>query len=120
MKKITKITIAVLAIFVIGMTISVAFADPVSAAKYKGKKSLTVTIKDGKKKIKVKCKYKSGYGGSYSGKKGKYIVDVWKGPKQSPCYNGWNTVAKNTKTFKVCNKLGHKKPVTKVRLNMYQ
>ena len=117
MKKITKITIAVLAIFVIGMTISVAFADPVSAAKYKGKKSLTVTIKDGKKKIKVKCKYKSG---SYSGKKGKYIATVWKGPKQSPVYKGWNTVAKNTKTFKVCNKLGHKKPVTKVRLNMYQ
>ena len=39
MNKLTKITIAVLAIFVIGMTISVAFADPVSAVKYKGKKS---------------------------------------------------------------------------------
>ena len=113
----TKITIAVLAIFVIGMTLSVAAADPVSAVKYKGKKTITVKIKDGKKTVKVKCKYKSG---SYSGKKGKYIADVWKGPKQSPVYKGWNTVAKNTKTFKVCNKLGHKKPVTTVRLKYYQ
>ena len=56
MNKLTKITIAVLAIFVIGMTLSVAFAEPASAVKYKGKKSITVTIKDGKKKVKVKCK----------------------------------------------------------------
>ena len=119
MNKLTKITIAVLAIFVIGMTISVAFADPASAAKYKGKKSMTVTVKDGKKTVKVKCKYRSSTG-DYFGKKGKYIVTVWKGPKESQVYNGWNTIAKNIKTFKVCNKLGHKKPVTKVRLNMYQ
>ena len=119
MNKLTKITIAVLAIFVIWMTISVAFADPASAAKYKGKKSMTVTVKDGKKKVKIKCKYKSS-SDAYEGKKGKYIVTVWKGPKKSPVYHGWNTIAKNTKTFKVCNKLGHKKPVTKVRLNMYQ
>ncbi len=119
MNKLTKITIAVLAIFVIGMSISVAFADPVSAAKYKGKKSMTVTVKDGKKTVKIKCKYKSGSGGSYSGKKGKYVVYVWKGPKQSPIYNGWNTVAKNLKSHKVCNKLGHKKPVTKVKLRYY-
>ena len=119
MNKLTKITIVVLAIFVIGMSISVAFADPVSAAKYKGKKSITVTVKDGKKTVKIKCKYKSGYGGSYSGKKGKYIVDVWKGPKQSHFYNGWNTVAKNLKSHKECNKLGHKKPVTKVKLRYY-
>ena len=94
MNKHTKIALTVLAIFIVGMTLSVAFAEP----------------------VKVKCRYKSGYGGSYSGEKGKYIVDIWKGPKQSPIYNGWNTVAKNTKTFKVCNKLGYKKPVTKVRL----
>lgn len=119
MNKLTKITIAVLTIFVIGMTVSVAFADPASAAKYKGKKSLTVKIKDGKKNIKVKCKYKR-QSDAYEGKKGKYIVTVWKGPSQSPVYKGWNTVAKNTKTFKVANKLGHKKPVTSVRLNMYQ
>ncbi|MEE3490839.1 MAG: hypothetical protein VZR10_08220 [Methanobrevibacter sp.] len=119
MKKITKITIALLAIFVIGMTISMAFADPVSAAKYKGKKSITVKVKDGKKTIKVKCRYKSGYGGSYHGQKGKYIVDVWKGPKQSPIYNGWNTQAKNLKTHKACNMLGHKKPVTTLKLRYY-
>lgn len=119
MKKQTKILICLLAIFIVGMTLSVAFAEPASAVKYKGKKSMTVTIKDGKKTVKVKCKYKKSLG-EYSGKKGKYIATVWKGPNQSPVYKGWNTVAKNTKTFKVCNKLGHKKPVTKVRLNMYQ
>ena len=118
MNKLTKITIVVLAIFVIGMSISVAFADPVSAAKYKGKKSITVTVKDSKKTVKVKCKYKSSTN-SYSGKKGKYVVYVWKGPKQSPIYNGWNTVAKNLKSHKECNKLGHKKPVTKVKLRYY-
>lgn len=119
MNKLTKITIAVLAIFVIGMTISLAFAEPASAAKYKGKKSITVKVKDGRKTVKVKCKYKKGYGGSYQGHKGKYYVDVWKGPKQSPIYNGWNTQAKNIKTHKSCNMLGHKKPVTKVRLRYY-
>ena len=50
MNKQTKIILAVLAIFIVGMTLSVAFAEPASAVKYKGKKSLTVTIKDGKKK----------------------------------------------------------------------
>lgn len=119
MNKATKITIAILVIFVIGMTIGVASADLVSATKYKGKNSLTVKIKDGRKTVKVKCKYRSGYSGSYIGQKGKYYADVWKGPKQSSFYNGWNTVAKNLKTHKVCNKLGHKKPVTKVRLRYY-
>lgn len=119
MNKQTKIILAVLAIFIVGMTLSVAFAEPASAVKYKGKKSMTVTVKDGKKKIKIKCKYKRSTG-DYSGKKGKYIANVWKGPSQSPVFKGWNTVAKNTKTWKVGNKYGHKKPVTKVRLNMYQ
>ena len=61
MNKHTKIAICVLAVFVVGMTLSVAFAEPVSAKKYKNKKSITVKIKDGKKTIKVKCKYKKGY-----------------------------------------------------------
>ena len=50
MNKQTKIILAVLAIFIVGMTLSVAFAEPASAVKYKGKNSMTVTIKDGKKK----------------------------------------------------------------------
>ena len=37
MNKKTKIVIAVLAIFVVGMTLSVAFAEPVNAKKYKNK-----------------------------------------------------------------------------------
>ena len=115
MKKITKITLVVLTVFVIGMTMGMAFADPVSATKYKGKKSLTVNVKDGKKNIKIKCKYKS-KAKAYEGKKGKYTVTVWKGPSQSPNYKGWNTQAKNTKNWKVGSKLGKNKPVTSIRI----
>lgn len=61
MNRHTKIAICVLAIFIVGMTLSVAFAEPVSAKKYKNKKSITVKVKDGKKTIKVKCKYKKSY-----------------------------------------------------------
>ena len=71
MNKHTKIAICVLAVFIVGMTLSVAFAEPVSAKKYKNKKSITVKIKDGKKTIKVKCKYKKGYK-QYLGSKKKY------------------------------------------------
>lgn len=58
MNKHTKIALCVLAIFIVGMTLSVAFAEPVNAKKYKHKKKITVKVKDGKKTIKVKCKYK--------------------------------------------------------------
>ena len=46
MNRQTKIVLAILAIFIVGMTLSVTFAEPAHAKKYKGKKSLTVTIKD--------------------------------------------------------------------------
>ena len=49
MNKNTKILICVLAIFIVGMTISVAFAEPVEAKKYKNKKSITVKVIDNKK-----------------------------------------------------------------------
>ena len=61
MNKHTKIAICVLAIFIVGMTLSVAFAEPVNAKKYKNKNNITVKVKDGKKTIKVKCKYKKSY-----------------------------------------------------------
>lgn len=61
MNKHTKIVLCVLAIFIVGMTLSVAFAEPVNAKKYKHKKKITIKVKDGKKKIKVKCKYKKSY-----------------------------------------------------------
>lgn len=61
MNKHTKIALAVLAVFIVGMTLSVAFAEPVNAHKYKNKNCITVKVKDGKKTIKVKCKYKKSY-----------------------------------------------------------
>ena len=57
----TKLVLAILAIFIVGMTLSVAFAEPASATKYKKKSSITVKVKDGKKTIKIKCKYKKSY-----------------------------------------------------------
>ena len=114
MNKQTKLILAVLAVFVIGMTMSLAFADPVSAAKYKGKNSITVKVKDGKKTVKIKCKYKSGY---YYGKKGKYFAEIWKGPSQSPVYKGWNSKAVRTGVYKSCERVGHKTPITTLRLH---
>ena len=61
MDKHTKIVLCILAIFIVGMTLIVAFAEPVNAKKYKNKNSITVKVKDGKKTIKVKCKYKKSY-----------------------------------------------------------
>ena len=71
MNKNIKIVICVLAILIVGMTLSVAFAEPVNAKKYKNKKSITVKVKDGKKTVKVKTKYKNGYQ-QYLGHKYKY------------------------------------------------
>ena len=70
MNKQTKIMLGVLAIFIVGMTLGVAVAEPVEAKKYKNKKSITVKVKDGKKTIKVKCKYKKSYN-QYLGSKKK-------------------------------------------------
>lgn len=57
MNKLTKLTIAVLTIFIIGMTLSVAFADPVNAKTFKGKSKYKWKIKNSKwKKMKKKAK----------------------------------------------------------------
>ena len=99
MDKQTKVLIAILAIFVIGMTMSVAFAEPVSAAKYKNKKYLTVKVKDGKKTIKVKTKYKSSYN-QYLGHKKvngyKYYVYVCKDGK-------WRTGCEKDSKYDIIN-----------------
>lgn len=69
-----KLVLVVLAIFIVGMTLGIAVAEPISAKKYKNKNSITVKVKDGKKTVKVKCKYKKNYKQYLGGKKknGKY------------------------------------------------
>lgn len=52
MNKHTKLAICILAIFIVGMTLSVAFAEPVNAKKYKNKNSITIKVKDGKRLLK--------------------------------------------------------------------
>ena len=47
----------VLSVFLVGMLCAFA-VEPVEAHKYKNKKSIKVKVKDGRKKVRVKCKYK--------------------------------------------------------------
>ena len=125
MDKQTKVLVAILAIFVIGMTMSVAFADPVSAAKYKGKKSITVKVKDGKKTVKVKCKYKKSYK-QYLGHKKKngkrydvFVVYEKKNNMQMG-KKGWWTSATNggmSDHAKTGSKHNKYHPVTTVRIH---
>lgn len=60
MNKKILILFLVLGIFLVGMLCAFA-VEPVNATKYKNKKSITVKVKDGKKIVKVKCKYKKSY-----------------------------------------------------------
>jgi len=95
----TKILIGVLAIFIVGMTLGVAFADPVDAKTFKGKSKYKWKIKTSKwKKMKKKAKkeYKwlhkrgSGMPGYSNGVK----VKVTKGTHK---YKGTAYAVKNAK-----------------------
>ena len=66
MNKGKVILCVLLAVFITGMILT-----PVSATKYKHKNKITVKLIDGKKIIKVKCKYKKSYH-QYLGTKYKY------------------------------------------------
>lgn len=57
MKKTTKIVLCVLAIFIVGVSLGVAFTDPVEATKYENKDNITVEIKDNEKTVNVTCNY---------------------------------------------------------------
>jgi hypothetical protein len=120
-----KILICVLAIFIVGMTVSVAFAEPVEAKKYKNKKCITVKVKDGKKTIKVKCKYKKSYG-QYLGSKKKYgkrydvCVCYEKKNGMQMGKKGWWTDATNggmEDNAKYAYKHNKNHPVTKIKLH---
>ena len=124
MNKHTKIVLCVLAIFIVGMTLSVAFAEPVNAKKYKNKNSITVKVNDGKKTIKVKCKYKKSYKQYLGTKKAngkKYSVFVCYEKKNGMQMGkkGWWTSGTN-KGLDDGAKVGsaHNKyhPVTKIKL----
>lgn len=124
MNKNTKILICVLAIIIVGMTLSVAFAEPVEAKKYKNKNSITVKVKDGKKTIKVKCKYKKSYkqylGHKYkNGKRYDVYVAYEKKNGMQHGKKGWWTAATNggmSDYAKTGCKHNKYHPVTKVTL----
>ena len=124
MNKNKKILIFVLAIFIVGMTLSVAFAEPVNAKKYKNKKYITVKVKDGKKTVKVKCKYKKSYkqylGSKYKNGK-RYDVSVCHEKKNGMQggKKGWWTSATNggmSDYAKTGYKHSYRSPVTCLKL----
>lgn len=57
MNKTTKIVLGILAIFIVGVSIGVAFANPVEATKYQNKDNITVEVKDNEKTVNVTCNY---------------------------------------------------------------
>ena len=125
MNRHAKIAVLILAIFIVGMTLSDAFAEPVSAKKYKNKKSLTVKVKDGKKTVKVKCKYKKSYQ-QYLGLKKKngkqYSVSVCYEKKNGMQHGkkGWWTSGTNggmSDYAKMGTKYNRYHPITKLRLH---
>lgn len=61
MNRSTKIIIFVLAIFFIGVSIGVVFAEPVEATKYKNMDNITVEINDDEKTVNVICNYNESY-----------------------------------------------------------
>lgn len=122
-KKILLLAI-VLSVFVVGMVCAFA-AEPVHATQYKHKKSITVKVKDGKKTVKVKCKYKKGYK-QYLGSKKKngkkysvYVAYEHKNGMQQG-KKGWWTVATNagmSNHAKTGSSYNKHHPVTKVTLH---
>jgi hypothetical protein len=106
------------------MTLSVAFAEPVSAKKYKNKNSITVKVKDGKKTIKLKCKY-TWYHEYVCEKKIKnkeyHAYIYYKSHDDEYGYKkGWTTEVskfKNGEWSKFGSKTSKHKPITKIKLH---
>ena len=91
MNKQTKIMLGVLAIFIVGMTLGIAFAEPVDAKTFKSKSGYKWKIKTSKwKKMKKQAKkqYKSmrKIGSSYPGYSNAVKVTVTKGKYKSTGY----------------------------------
>jgi hypothetical protein len=122
MNKGKVIMCVLLAVFITGMILT-----PVSATKYKHKNKITVKLIDGKKIIKVKCKYKKSYH-QYLGTKYKYgkkyevsimyeKVNGLQGGKK-----GWWTDATNAgmdDNAKTGSKHNRYHPVTTLKLRHY-
>lgn len=84
MNKQTKILIGILAIFIVGMTLSVAFADPVDAKTFKGKSKYKWKIKNSKwkkmkKQAKKQYKWFKKHGSGMPGYSNGVKVNVYKG-----------------------------------------
>lgn len=101
-----------------------AFAiSPIDAKKYKNKNSITVKVKDGKKTIKIKCKYTK-YGDYYGYKKTngeKYQADICYQPTKHNLdgKKGWGTRVTDNDGPGTC-KYNKNHPVTKIKLKKYR
>jgi len=99
MNKQTKILIVILAIFIVGMTLSVAFADSVNAKTFKGKSKYKWKIKTSKwnkmkKKAKKEHKWFKKHGSGMPGYSKGVKVTVKKGGHK---YKGIAYAVKNSK-----------------------
>lgn len=99
MNKQTKIMFCVLAIFIVGMTLGVAFADPVDAKTFKGKSKYKWKIKTSKwnkmkKKAKKQYKWFKKHGSSRPGYSNGVKVTVYKNGHK---YKGTAYAVKNSK-----------------------
>lgn len=128
MKKARIILILILIIFITGMICSM---NTVSAKQYKNKKSITLKIKDGKKTIKLKCKYDKELQ-QYTGikimknKKSQYYAWIsYAKTKYSSQFGkkGWNTAVfkddltrKHAEEYKTGLGINKYRPITKIKL----
>lgn len=107
MNKHTKIVLAVLAIFIVGMTLSVAFAEPVSAKSFKSK-GYKWNIKNSKwNKMKKQAnkyrKFFKSHGSDHPGYSKAVTVKV---TKNGHSYKGYAMVVKNAKNQMRCEVRG--------------
>lgn len=125
MNKTTKVVLCVLAIFIVGVGLGVAFADSVEATKYNNKDEITVEIKDNDKTVNVTCKYNDSYsqylGHKYQNGK-RYDVIIFYEYKDGMQHGkkGWWTSATDggmSDNAKTDSKHNNDYPITKLRLH---
>lgn len=102
MNKQTKILIGVLAIFIVGMTLGLAFAEPVDAKTFKSKSGYKWKIKNSKwskmkKKAKKEYKRFKKHGSSHPGYSNGVKVTVMKNGHK---YKGTAFAVKNSKNIR--------------------
>lgn len=124
MNKSTKVVLCVLAILIAGVSLGVAFAEPVGATKYKNMDNITVEIEDNEKTVNVTCNYNDSLnqylGHTYQNGK-RYSVSIFYEYRDGMQHGkkGWWTSASDagmSDNAKTDNKYNNDHPITKLKL----